>query len=79
MIDDKLDHKHEDEELFEHFTFVADDGQQLLRVDKFLINLMRQTSRNRIQKAAEAGAIRVNGKSVKVIIEFALVIEWLLS
>ncbi|MDG1709630.1 MAG: S4 domain-containing protein, partial [Schleiferiaceae bacterium] len=65
MIDNNSDHKHEDEELFEHFNFIADVGQQLLRVDKFLINLMRQTSRNRIQKAAEAGAIRVNGVSVK--------------
>ena len=65
MIKDNFDEKRDDEELYEHFNFIADHGQQLLRVDKFLINLMRQTSRTRIQKAAEAGAIRVNGKSVK--------------
>ena len=37
------------DELYEHYRAVADPGQQLLRVDKFLINLMHDTSRNRIQ------------------------------
>lgn len=52
-------------ELYEHFRFVADKGQQLLRVDKFLTDRMEKTSRNRIQQAAEAGCIIVNGKAVK--------------
>lgn len=52
-------------ELFEHFRFVADPGQQLLRVDKFLVARIENASRNRIQQAAEAGCIIVNGKSVK--------------
>lgn len=52
-------------ELFEHFRFVADKGQQLLRVDKFLVAHMPKSSRNRIQHAAEAGCILVNGKAVK--------------
>lgn len=53
-------------ELYEHFRFVADKGQQLLRVDKFLVAHMPKTSsRNRIQQAAEAGCILVNGKAVK--------------
>ncbi len=52
-------------ELYEHYRVVADKGQQLLRVDKFLINLMHDTSRNRIQAAAEAGCIHVNGRAVK--------------
>ena len=56
---------HEADDLYEHFRFDADPGQSPLRVDKFLGNLMKQTSRNRIQKAAEAGAIRVNSKPVK--------------
>lgn len=51
--------------LYEHYRVVADKGQQLLRVDKFLINLMHDTSRNRIQAAAEAGFIHANGKAVK--------------
>ena len=39
-------------ELYEHFRFVADKGQQLLRVDKFLVERLQRSSRNRIQQAA---------------------------
>ncbi len=52
-------------EMYEHFRFVADKGQQLLRVDKFLVARMEKTSRNRIQQAADAGCILVNDKPVK--------------
>ena len=52
-------------ELYEHFRFVADKGQQLLRVDKFLVARLEKSSRNRVQQAAEAGCILVNGKPVK--------------
>lgn len=52
-------------EMYEHFRFVADKGQQLLRVDKFLVDRMVKTSRNRIQQAADAGCLLVNGKPVK--------------
>lgn len=52
-------------ELYEHFRFVADKGQQLLRVDKFLVARLEKSSRNRVQQAAEAGCIIVNGKAVK--------------
>ena len=51
--------------LYEHFKVVADKGQSLLRVDKFLVARMENTTRNRIQQAAEAGCIWVNGVSVK--------------
>lgn len=54
-----------DGELYEHFRFVADKGQQLLRVDKWLAARLEKSSRNRIQQAAEAGCILVNGKPVK--------------
>lgn len=52
-------------ELFEHFRFEADKGQQLLRVDKFLVQRLEKSSRNRIQQAADAGCIIVNGRPVK--------------
>lgn len=52
-------------ELYEHFRFVADKGQTLLRVDKFLVARIEKSSRNRIQQAADAGCILVNGKAVK--------------
>ena len=52
-------------DLYEHFRFVADKGQALLRVDKFLTERLQKSSRNRVQQAAEAGCILVNGKRVK--------------
>lgn len=52
-------------EMFEHFRFEADKGQKMLRVDKFLVARMEKTSRNRIQQAAEANCIIVNGRPVK--------------
>ena len=55
----------EGDELFEHHRIVADKGQSLLRVDKFLTNLLPNTSRNRLQMAAKCGYVRVNGHPVK--------------
>lgn len=52
-------------ELYEHFRFVADKGQQFLRVDKFLVARLEKSSRNRVQQAADAGCILVNGRAVK--------------
>ncbi|MCH5328202.1 MAG: RluA family pseudouridine synthase [Coprobacter sp.] len=55
----------EGNELYEHYRFVADKGQKLLRVDKFLTARIENISRNRIQQAAEANCILVNGTAVK--------------
>lgn len=59
------DDEDEEERLYEHFQITADKGQQLLRIDKFLFDHLPDTSRNRIQKAAEAGFIHVNERPVK--------------
>lgn len=50
---------------YEHYRFVADRGQTVLRIDKFLADRIENASRNRIQQAAEAGKILVNGMIVK--------------
>lgn len=63
--EDEIDRVGEERELFEHFRFVVDKGQAMVRIDKHLVNCMSNTSRNRIQEAADAGNILVNGKSVK--------------
>ncbi len=55
----------EQNELYEHFRFEADKGQNSLRIDKFLSNKLEGTSRSRIQSAAEAGSILVNERPVK--------------
>ena len=52
-------------ELFEHYHFKADPGQSHLRIDKFLCDRIENTSRTRIQNAANAGNILVNNKPVK--------------
>ncbi len=52
-------------EMFEHFRFTVDRGQQSLRIDKFLMARMENASRTRIQNAANAGNILVNSKVVK--------------
>lgn len=63
--EDELDVGSEGQELFEHFRFVVDKGQSLVRIDKYLVGCMANTSRNRIQEAADAGKILVNDKPVK--------------
>lgn len=50
---------------FEHFRFVVDKGQTLLRIDKYLVNCMAGVSRNRIQDALEAKMVFVNSSAVK--------------
>ena len=52
-------------ELYEHFRVVVDKGQSQVRVDKYLFERLVNSSRNRIQKAADAGLIMANGKPVK--------------
>ena len=54
-----------EEELYEHHRFEASKGQSALRVDKFLMNLIENTTRNKIQQAAESGSILVNDVAVK--------------
>ncbi len=54
-----------DDELFEHFRFDVTPGQQLLRIDKFLMNLIPNATRNKIQNAATNGDIYVNDLPVK--------------
>jgi len=54
-----------EDELYEHFNFVADKGQSVMRVDKFLNDRIMGISRNRIQQAAEAGYVWVNNRQVR--------------
>ncbi|MDR2224132.1 MAG: RluA family pseudouridine synthase [Flavobacteriaceae bacterium] len=52
-------------ELFEHYRFEAGKGQAPLRIDKFLMNLIENATRNKIQQAANNGNIYVNDVPVK--------------
>jgi 23S rRNA pseudouridine1911/1915/1917 synthase len=65
MIEDLEFDSEQEEELFEHHRFKADPGQEMIRIDKFLIDRLANTSRNKIQLAAKNGNIYVNAKKVK--------------
>ena len=72
MIDDELDDielmtddGEEDGQLYEHLRMEVDRGQEPVRIDKYMSEHVQHSSRNRIQKAADAGFIQVNDKPVK--------------
>ncbi len=65
LHDEALDIEDENQELYEHFSWKVDPGQEMLRIDKFLFDRMRNSSRNRIQVAAKANCVLVNGTAVK--------------
>ena len=54
-----------DEGLYEHYRFNVDPGQVPMRIDKFLMDRIANTSRNKIQIAAKNGSILVDNKVVK--------------
>ena len=54
-----------DGQLYEHLRMEVDRGQEPVRIDKYMSEHVQHSSRNRIQKAADAGFVHVNGKPVK--------------
>ncbi|WP_426063305.1 RluA family pseudouridine synthase [Flavobacterium sp. DSP2-3-1] len=54
-----------EDELFEHFRFEVPKGQASLRIDKYLMGLIQNATRNKIQIAATEGNIFVNDATVK--------------
>ncbi|MBL7982500.1 MAG: RluA family pseudouridine synthase [Flavobacteriales bacterium] len=65
MTNEETDSLIEEQELYEHHRIVCDPKQSLIRLDKFLFDRLANTSRNRIQVAAKAGNVLVNGKAAK--------------
>lgn len=62
---DLYEESDEQEDLYEHHRFVADPGQEPLRIDKFLMDRVANATRNKIQVATRAGNVLVNGNVVK--------------
>ncbi len=60
-----IDTASDEQELYEHHRIVCDPKQSLIRLDKFLFDRLANTSRNRIQVAAKAGNVLVNGSAAK--------------
>lgn len=65
VMKDNEEHITTDDELYEHFKFTASEGQEPLRVDKFLMNFIENATRNKIQQAVKAGNVLVNDTVVK--------------
>ena len=66
MVDYNQENEEPEEgEMYEHYRLAVDPGQSPLRIDKFLSNRIDNASRSRIQAAADAGNILVDGKPVK--------------
>ncbi len=64
-MSEELEEDNGSEDLYEHYRFKADPGQEVIRIDKFLMDRIPNTSRNKIQYAAKNGSILVNGIAVK--------------
>lgn len=71
IIESPLDQPIDDEglpeegELYERYRVTVDKGQSLLRLDKYLISHIEGVSRTKIQAAAKANCILVNGNTTK--------------
>lgn len=55
----------QEDELYEHYRFTADKGQDPLRIDKYLVNFVQNATRNKVQNAIRSGSVLVNGQAVK--------------
>ena len=53
------------DELYERFNIIIDKGQDQLRIDKFLVSRIEGATRNKVQKAINAGMVLVNDKEIK--------------
>ena len=64
-MDQEVDQLESEDDLFEHYNFIVDKGQQLMRIDLYLLLKISNTSRSRIQTGISAGSVRVNGNLIK--------------
>lgn len=65
MIEEHTPEIELDDDLFEHFRFDVAKGQEFLRIDKYLMHMLPNSTRNKIQNAATNGNIYVNDVPVK--------------
>ena len=64
-MNNNCDLQEPEEELFEHYRFDVPKGQAFLRIDKYLMLMVPNATRNKIQNAATNGDIYVNDVTVK--------------
>jgi len=64
-MSNNIDIQEPEEELFEHYKFEVPKGQAFLRIDKYLMLMVPNATRNKLQNAANNGDIYVNDVQVK--------------
>jgi len=57
--------KEDNPDLFEHHRIVVEKGQEVVRIDKYLINRLPNYSRSKIQEYAKRGYVQANDVVVK--------------
>ena len=65
LLNENTDQQDNSDELYERFSFKIDNGQEPLRIDKFLANRIEKATRNKLQQAINAGMVLVNGKDIR--------------
>lgn len=63
--DDLIPGEPEEDELYEHHRFVADKGQGLIRLDRFLTDRIPNATRTKVQNAIDTESVKVNDRTVK--------------
>jgi 23S rRNA pseudouridine1911/1915/1917 synthase len=63
--DNELINDDDEQELYEHHRIIVDKGQEMIRIDKFIVNRIQNATRNKVQQAIDAGNVKVNDKPVK--------------
>ncbi|MEN8811467.1 MAG: hypothetical protein ABF272_08775, partial [Flavobacteriales bacterium] len=64
-VEEEIVNPEENPELFEHYKFTVDPGQEVTRVDKFLMNRLPNISRTKLKEAALNGYVKSNGTEIK--------------
>jgi len=59
------DETEDKEEIFEHYHFIGEPGLAIVRIDKFLIDRIPNTTRSKLQNYIKDGCVLVNGVAVK--------------
>ena len=65
MSENEILDEPDDDDLFEHHRIVADAGQSLVRIDKFLMDRLPNVTRTKIQGGIHDGFVKVNEKTIK--------------
>ncbi len=61
----EVESSEEEQELFEHHNIKVEKGQVMMRIDKFLMIRIANSTRTKLQNACDNGSVLVNKKAVK--------------